>query len=89
MRGAIPPLPQYVFMAWCSVKHRETLPLPFTFSKPSFYIGVELGLSQYVQNIGGRLQVLQNKVLRIIMDLRDKDVAGVRRYLYNEDLHNL
>jgi hypothetical protein len=20
MRGAIPPLPQYVFMAWCSVK---------------------------------------------------------------------
>jgi hypothetical protein len=22
MRGAIPPLPQYVFMAWCLVKHR-------------------------------------------------------------------
>jgi hypothetical protein len=27
MRGAIPPLPQYAFMAWCSVKHREN----FTF----------------------------------------------------------
>jgi hypothetical protein len=27
MRGAIPPLPQYVFMAWCSVKHRDN----FTF----------------------------------------------------------
>jgi len=26
MRGGIPPLPQYVFMAWCLVKHRETLP---------------------------------------------------------------
>jgi hypothetical protein len=26
MRGAIPPLPQYSFMAWCSVKHRDTLP---------------------------------------------------------------
>jgi hypothetical protein len=30
MRGAIPPLPQYVFMVWCLVKHRDnfTLPLP-------------------------------------------------------------
>jgi len=23
MRGAIPPLPQYVFMAWCLVKQRD------------------------------------------------------------------
>jgi hypothetical protein len=23
MRGVIPPLPQYVFMAWCLVKHRD------------------------------------------------------------------
>jgi hypothetical protein len=28
MRGAIPPLPQYAFMAWCLVKHRGN----FTFS---------------------------------------------------------
>jgi hypothetical protein len=28
MRGAIPPLPQYAFMAWCLVKHRDT----FTFT---------------------------------------------------------
>jgi hypothetical protein len=27
MRGAIPPLPEYVFMAWCIVKHRDN----FTF----------------------------------------------------------
>jgi hypothetical protein len=27
MRGAIPPLPQYVFIAWCLVKHRDN----FTF----------------------------------------------------------
>jgi hypothetical protein len=27
MRGAIPPLPQYVFMAWCLVEHRDN----FTF----------------------------------------------------------
>jgi hypothetical protein len=24
MRGAIPPLPQYTFMAWCLVKHRDS-----------------------------------------------------------------
>jgi hypothetical protein len=30
MRGAIPPLPQYVFMAWCLVKHRDNFTfLPF------------------------------------------------------------
>jgi hypothetical protein len=23
MHGAIPPLPQYVFMAWCLVEHRD------------------------------------------------------------------
>jgi hypothetical protein len=23
MSGAIPPFPQYVFMAWCLVKHRD------------------------------------------------------------------
>jgi len=23
MRGTTPPLPQYVFMVWCSVKHRD------------------------------------------------------------------
>jgi hypothetical protein len=27
MRGAIPPLPQYAFMAWCLVKHMDN----FTF----------------------------------------------------------
>jgi len=27
MRGAVPPLLQYVFMAWCLVKHRDN----FTF----------------------------------------------------------
>jgi hypothetical protein len=28
LRGAIPPLPQYVFIAWCLVKHRDN----FTFT---------------------------------------------------------
>jgi hypothetical protein len=29
MRGAIPLLPQYVFMPWCLVKHRDTFTFMF------------------------------------------------------------
>jgi len=34
MRGAIPPLPQYVFMAWCLVKHMDS----FTFTYNYFVL---------------------------------------------------
>jgi len=34
MRGTIPPLPQYVFMVWCLVKHRDN----FTFTLQSLRI---------------------------------------------------
>jgi hypothetical protein len=36
MSGAISPLPQYAFMAWCSVKYRDKFTftyLPFTNEK--------------------------------------------------------
>jgi hypothetical protein len=33
MRGAIPPLLQYVFMAWCLVSTGTTLPLPYMHSR--------------------------------------------------------
>jgi hypothetical protein len=44
MRGSVPPLPQYVFMAWCLVKHRDN----FTFYL-TFYIvdGVEFTLNYF------------------------------------------
>jgi hypothetical protein len=29
MRGAIPPVPQYAFMAWCVVKHTDNLSFTF------------------------------------------------------------
>jgi hypothetical protein len=35
MRGAIPLLPQYAFMAWCLVKHRDNF---------TFYLATLLGL---------------------------------------------
>jgi hypothetical protein len=33
MLGAIPPLPQYVFMAWCLVKDRDNLKIKYFYSK--------------------------------------------------------
>jgi len=30
MRGSIPPFPQYVFMVWCLVKHRDNFTFNFT-----------------------------------------------------------
>jgi hypothetical protein len=30
MSGTIPPLPQYAFMVWCLVKHREDFIFTFT-----------------------------------------------------------
>jgi len=39
MRGTKPPLPQYAFMAWCSVKKSAgaTLSLPYLLWKPKFH----------------------------------------------------
>jgi hypothetical protein len=46
MHGVIPPLPQYVFMAWRLVKHRDTFTFTSTFNK-YFYVdeieGDEMG----------------------------------------------
>jgi hypothetical protein len=36
MRGVIPPLPQYLFMAWCLVNHRDNFAFPFPFSFSRF-----------------------------------------------------
>jgi hypothetical protein len=45
MRGAIPSLPQYVFMAWCLVKHRDS----FTFTKNK--VGRKMNLTSYLHFI--------------------------------------
>jgi hypothetical protein len=35
MLGDVPPLPQYAFMAWCSVKeHRDNFTLPYCVTRP-------------------------------------------------------
>jgi hypothetical protein len=51
MRWAIPPLPQYVFMAWCLVKHRDN----FTFC---LFTRCPLGLTQpLIQWVPGALSL--------------------------------
>jgi len=42
MRGAIPPLPHYVFTAWCLVKDRDNSIFTFTFTFTSFPIQEEM-----------------------------------------------
>jgi hypothetical protein len=39
MRGAIPPLPEYVFMAWCLVKHKDNFKFTFTFMFKLYLFG--------------------------------------------------
>jgi hypothetical protein len=52
MRGAIP-LPQYVFMAWCLVKHRENFTFNFSAMQP--YWGLEVRVyQQYSEMLGLR-----------------------------------
>jgi hypothetical protein len=58
MRGAIPPFSQYVFMAWCLVKHRDkfdfsfifAFSLMFTVSKPDKSIMILFQISLGCQN---------------------------------------
>jgi hypothetical protein len=42
MRGALNPLPQYAFMAWCLVKHRDNV---------TFYIYVICPIAQHTTDV--------------------------------------
>jgi hypothetical protein len=66
MRGAMPPLPQYVFMAWCLVKHRDNLPHVQTGSgvhPASYPVGtgvLSLGVKQPGRDVGNLVQSSNN-----------------------------
>jgi len=47
MRGAISLLPQYAFMAWCLVKHRDNFTFTFTCRSKVTYILHECGVEIY------------------------------------------
>jgi hypothetical protein len=46
MRGAIPPLPQYVSMAWCLVKHRDNFTFTF-YNYPNTNSAENIGLQKF------------------------------------------
>jgi hypothetical protein len=50
MRGAIPPLPQEAFMAWCLVKHRDNFTFTYCIKKwPTAVIIHKLNVYQVVK----------------------------------------
>jgi hypothetical protein len=59
MRGAITPLPQYAFMAWCLVKHRDNF--TFTFSVVDFCVSVIYVLRKIWSNISGESKTVYHK----------------------------
>jgi hypothetical protein len=66
MRGAILPFPQYVFLAWCLVKHRDNFTF-FTFT--TFTTGpTEQGHSFYLKM---RIAVFQKFVYIPYRDVRN------------------
>jgi hypothetical protein len=56
MRGAIPPFPQYVLMAWCLVKYRDNFTFNFT-----FYHSDEVSALENHSVPGGRGSELQRR----------------------------
>jgi hypothetical protein len=73
MRGAIPPLPQYVFMAWCLVKHSDI----FTFT------------SSVTLREGNVLSAFENRLVGIMFEPKSEELTGGWRKLHNGELHNL
>jgi hypothetical protein len=52
MRGAIHPLPQYAFMAWCPVKKQHRNNFTFTFTLPNFIFVTAMAI--FSSNFEGR-----------------------------------
>jgi hypothetical protein len=78
MNGAIPPLPEYAFMTWWSVKAQGQLYL--------LLYGCEIrSLTLREEH---RLRVFENRVLRRIFG-PEREEDGSWRKLHNDELHSL
>jgi hypothetical protein len=69
MRGAIPPIPQYAFMTWCLVKHRDS----FTFTLPPstpMYAGTGSNLTIYLAELKRYVQTLLTSGSDVTQTLR-------------------
>jgi hypothetical protein len=74
MRGAIPPLPQYVFMAWCLVEHRDNF---------AFYMRKETALS-YERSLfvprGAEEKHSSGRINGLQTQIRALDLLNVKHY---------
>jgi hypothetical protein len=57
MREATPPLPQYAFMAWCSVKHRDNFTFTFNAKKEGVRVAQDMVQLQGIVNTVMNLRV--------------------------------
>jgi hypothetical protein len=69
MRGAIPPLPQYVLIVWCLVKHRDSF--TFTFYKLLYPLLCPPGVT-YQYALQG------NMIMRIKAALRNASTKQIK-----------
>jgi hypothetical protein len=81
MSGAIHPLPQYAFMAWCLVKAQGQLYLYLTLYRCETW---SLTLKEK-----HRLRVFENRVLSRIFGPKCEEVARNLRRLHKEVFHNV
>jgi hypothetical protein len=62
MCGAVPPLSQYGFMAWCLVKHRDNISLPLMLYYSNYKVKMENNFCRYtVTYIQGNVIIVQMK----------------------------
>jgi hypothetical protein len=96
MRGAIPPLPLYVFTVWFLVKHRDkftftstcTTMYQFSFVTVQKVKGNGCETWSLILTEEHRLTVFENRVLRRIFGPK-REEDGSWRKLHNDELHSL
>jgi hypothetical protein len=99
MRGAIPQLPQYAFMAWCSVEKNTwtNLPLPLLLTlRGTATVGGSL--KEWKMKLASEarqhrcwviLSLCEKNVLRKILGSKTEEVAGKWGKIHDEELHSL
>jgi hypothetical protein len=78
MRRAIPPLPQYAFMAWCLIKHRDNFTFTFVLSD---ILLREVVHRHKIRDVWG-LQILFPTFIKLNKSLKPKGINEEIRSVY-------
>jgi hypothetical protein len=74
MRGDIPPFPQYAFMAWCLVKHRDNFAFTFNIYREVFRLFHRIVAKHFVLFVAN----LSSVIVRSIVTLQIRFNVHVR-----------